>query len=241
MTRFVLVHGAFHGGWCWEEVVPRLERRGHEVWAPDLPGMGADATSGKVATLDEWAEFLARNITASAQRTILVGHSRGGIVISRTAELVADKLAGLVYLTAVLAPPGSSLGETMGLADRSPQELMAPSEDRKTIRMTSRESAKQSFYSATDPAVADRAFDRLCPEPAGIFYEPIRLSAARYGRVPRAYVECLRDAAISIEMQRRMVAAQPCSVRTLDTDHSPFYSRPDELARMLDEIAAGWN
>ena len=95
MARFILVHGAWHGGWCWDEVSPRLTELGHQVRAPDLPGMGADAASGHVATLDEWAMFIAGIASAQDEPAILVGHSRGGIVISRAASSSIDMIRPL--------------------------------------------------------------------------------------------------------------------------------------------------
>jgi pimeloyl-ACP methyl ester carboxylesterase len=242
MASLVLVHGAFHGGWCWEQLVPLLEARGHSVLAPDLPGMGDDATSGSVATLEEWAEYLAALIRAEASSVILVGHSRGGLVISRTAELIPDRLAGLVYLSAVLAPPGIAVGQVLGLRDLAPEfgAAVTLSADGRTSRWSSPELARRLFYNETDPGVAERAFARLCADPTTNPDLPLALTAERYGRVPRAYIECLRDAAIPIALQRRMVAAQPSRVLALDTDHSPFYSRAQELALMLDEIARDW-
>jgi pimeloyl-ACP methyl ester carboxylesterase len=242
MTCLVLVHGAYHGGWCWEQLVPLLEERGHRILAPDLPGMGDDVSPGYVPTLDEWAEFLAELVAAQPSRPILVGHSRGGMVISRTAELIPDRLAGLAYLAGVLAPPGMAMVNAVGLAELPPEIAAArsASPDGRTSRWVSRELARRVFYNETDPDVADRAFARLCPEPTSSLELPLAVSAERYGTVPRAYIECLRDAAIPIALQRRMVAAQPCKVWTLDTDHSPFYSRPQELAIVLDEIARYW-
>ena len=197
---------------------------------------------GLVATLDEWAEFLAKLVTRQASPAILVGHSRAGMVISRTAELVPDRLAGLVYLTAILAPPGVAVGKVVGFDDLAPEIAAAVtlSADGRTSRWSSRELARQVFYNETDMSVADRAFARLCPEPTSNPDLPLAISAERYGGVPRAYIECLRDAAIPIVLQRRMLAAQPCKVFTMDTDHSPFYSRPQELAVFLDSIARDW-
>lgn len=242
MACLVLVHGAYHGGWCFEQVVPLLEERGHRILAPDLPGMGADAASGLVATLEEWSEFLARLVDAQSSPVILVGHSRAGLVISRTAELIPDRLAGLVYLTAILAPPGVAAGKVVGFDDLSPEigAAVTLSADGRTSRWSSAELARRAFYNETDISVAERAFARLCPEPTVNLDLPLTISPERYGRVPRAYIQCLRDAAIPIALQRRMVAAQPCTVFALDTDHSPFYSRPEELAVLLDAIARDW-
>jgi hypothetical protein len=135
-----------------------------------------------------------------------------------------------------------AIGKVVGFEDLSPAigAAVTLSEDGRTSRWSSPELARRVFYSETEASIADRAFARLCPEPASNPDSPLAISPERYGRVRRAYIECLRDAAIPILLQRRMVTAQPCKVFTLDTDHSPFYSRPRELAAFLDAIARDW-
>jgi len=83
MTTFGLIHGAWHGAWCWERVVPSLERRGARVVAPDLPGMGQDKTPLSGITLAVWARSVADLVEQQSEPAVLVGHSRGGIVISQ--------------------------------------------------------------------------------------------------------------------------------------------------------------
>jgi pimeloyl-ACP methyl ester carboxylesterase len=93
MARFVLVHGAWHGGWCWERIVPLLGAAGHEVLAPDLPGLGADRTPFAADVLAQWADFVAGLVRGAAEPAVLVGHSRGGLVISEAAERALTKSA----------------------------------------------------------------------------------------------------------------------------------------------------
>ena len=94
------------------------------------------------------------------------------------------------------------------------------------------------FYNTTEPYWAIRAAANLVPEPASTFVTPIVTTPERFGRVPRIYVECTEDRAIPIGLQRRMHAALPCRrVITMETDHSPFYSAPTELAGVFDGIA----
>ena len=243
MARFVLVHGAWHGGWCWEEIVPRLEAAGHRVAAPDLPGMGADAASGHVATLDEWAMFIAGMAAADPEPAILVGHSRGGIVISRAAELAPPgSIARLVYLSALMVEPGKTMGETFFVPGETlSAERMAAVEvsgDGRTSRYVSRDVAIGFFLNTSPADRAEAAFARLSPEPTSMIAAPVVTTPGRYGQVPRSYIRCEQDRAVRPEVQARMVAAQPCEVHSLDCDHSPFYSAPDELAGLLDRIAS---
>jgi len=92
MPRFVLIHGAWHGGWCWERVVPLLRAADHEVLASDLPGMGTDRTPFAADVLGQWADFVAALVHEAAEPAVLVGHSRGGLVISEGAERAPDQI-----------------------------------------------------------------------------------------------------------------------------------------------------
>lgn len=238
MATFILVHGAWHGGWCWERLTPLLTAAGHTVLAPDLPGMGADQRTPCEDPLGEWADFIADLASAAEAPVILVGHSRGGIVISEAAERVPDRIARLVYLTAFLLQPGESLA---AVAERHPEAgpgaAIRPSDDPLRL-ILDLEQASPIFYNLTTESDARAAADRLTPEPLAALTMPLRITAERFGRVPRAYIEAVHDRAISLEMQREMQAALPCSpVITLETDHSPFYSAVPALAEALLQLA----
>lgn len=241
MARFILVHGAWHGGWCWEEIEPRLKALGHDVCAPDLPGMGADAVSGHVATLEEWAMFIAGMASATSEPAILVGHSRGGIVISRAAEIAPQAVKRLVYLAAVMALPGESMGELFDNPDLVQSSLLAgavsPSSDCSTMVLHGRDAALRTFYNTTSPERSEAAFARLTPEPSSMRAAPVILSEQRYGTVPRSYIYCEKDQSVPPRLQRHLVACQPCDTYSLETDHSPFYSAPDDLTAILQQIA----
>jgi pimeloyl-ACP methyl ester carboxylesterase len=119
MATFVLVHGSWHGAWCWHRVVPELEALGHRVLAPDLPGHGDDATAPAQLTLKAYAECVATVICSATEPVVLVGHSFAGIVISQVAELVPERISRLVYLTAFLPANGQSLSR---LATADPRQ-----------------------------------------------------------------------------------------------------------------------
>jgi pimeloyl-ACP methyl ester carboxylesterase len=231
MAHFILVPGAFHGGWCWERIVPLLEAEGHVVEAPDLPGtQGMAPLTGDV--LGAWARFVADLAADAEEPVVLVGHSRGGIVISEAADLIPETVARLVYVTAMLLPAGASIqGErTFGDAtDIEADQLMEPLPEA---------AALPGFYHLCAPEDARAALDRLAAEPAQPLSQPLRLSEARYGRIPRVYIEAAEDRAIGIDQQRAMHGAVPCElVITLPSDHSPFYSTPEKLAAALLALA----
>ena len=109
MSTFVLIHGAWHGGWCWDKLTPLLEQAGHRVIAPDLPGLGKDKTPLAEVTLQTWVDYVGQILEGQPEPVILVGHSRGGIIISQVAESHPDKIKTLVYLAAFLLRDGESL------------------------------------------------------------------------------------------------------------------------------------
>lgn len=239
MATFVLITGAFHGAWMWEKLTPLLEGAGHNVIAPDLPGMGADTSIAAAdITLDHWGEAVADVVRRAADPVILAGHSRGGLVIGEAAERVAERLAGLIYITALVVPPGKSVRELVG-ADIN-AEARAPGLDRGVAAIGS-EVAIPMFYNRCTTEDAAWAAAQLCPEPMLPMATPAKVTWERWGRVPRAFIECGDDRTLSIERQHILQAAAPCDpVIRLDTDHSPFLSAPAELAAAMIDIAAAF-
>ena len=233
---YILVHGAWHGAWCWHKLIPLLESQGARVIAPDLPAMGADATPASEVTLESWAQSVAQLLDPSAP-AVLVGHSLGGAVISRTAELMPHGIRVLVYLSAYLLPAGATVGDA---ARNDRESLIAPNmiPVRRGVTCTLRaEVIADAFHGTCTQQDHEFAVQRLTPQPLRPLVTPLELTAGRFGRVPRAYIETTRDRGVSLAAQRRMQAALPCTpVFTLDSDHSPFLSQPEALARILISI-----
>jgi pimeloyl-ACP methyl ester carboxylesterase len=231
----ILIHGAWHGAWCWQRLAPLLEAQGRRVVAPDLPSMGGDPTPASEVSLDSWARFVA-DLCEREGDGVLVGHSRAGAVISRAAEFAPGAIRRLVYLSAYLLSDGESVAAE---ARRDTDSLIAPNmipAARGTCLLRP-EVLREAFYGACDEATAPQAIAQLTPEPLKVLAAPVRVSAAGFGRVPRSYIETLRDRAVTLPAQRRMQAALPCpQVFTLDTDHSAFLSQPEALARILISI-----
>ncbi|HEY6123271.1 MAG TPA: alpha/beta fold hydrolase [Steroidobacteraceae bacterium] len=231
---FVLIAGAWHGAWCWSRVLPLLESQGHRVITPELPGTGTDRTDAARVTLESWACFLADVLTREPEPVTLIGHSRGGIVISRAAELVPERIRRLVYLSAYLLPSGRSLAEA---ARADVQSLvppnMVPAESGHTCNLRPEVIREALFGHCTDADV-DYALAHLSPEPLKPLVTPLKVTPERFGSVPRVYIECLQDRTVTLAAQRRMQSELPCDpVYALDSDHSPFLSHPQDLALLL--------
>jgi pimeloyl-ACP methyl ester carboxylesterase len=115
MATYVFVHGAWHGGWCWHRIAAHLQRAMHRVVTPDLISLGRDRTPAGNVTLAQWTEQITRLVTAEPEPVILVGHSRGGIVLSEVAERICERVRTLVYVTAFLLESGHSLQQANAL------------------------------------------------------------------------------------------------------------------------------
>lgn len=237
LQRIVLVHGAAHGAWCWEELIPLLESRGYEVDALDLPGMGADTTPPADITLQTYIDRVVEVVSAKPGPVLLVGHSMGGISISGAAEAVPERIGKLVYVAALLPKDGESINEIMTRNFGTQEPDRAPRGE-EGVTFTA-EAAISMFYSSTPPGTAARAAERLRAQPEGPFAGIVALSPSRWGALPKTYIVCTQDRAISHSLQDWFCERVPeAKKRLMETDHSPFYSDPEGLAAIIAEECA---
>jgi pimeloyl-ACP methyl ester carboxylesterase len=224
MSVFALVHGAWHGGWCWERVALELARAGHEVVAPDLP------CEDPAAGLAAYAETVVAALDGAGDDVVLVGHSLAGLVVPLVAQ--ARPVARIVLLAALLPEPGRSLADQLradtGMLLAAPARVRDP--DRRS-RWTDEAAAGRAMYSECDPQAAHAAFARLRRQAAAPQIEPSPLTA--WPDVPTEYVVCTRDRMVSPDYGARAAEERGFPVRELAGDHSPMLSRPRELARCL--------
>ena len=232
MSTYILVHGAWHGGWCWHKVVARLEAQGHRVLAPDLPGHGVDRTPPAETTPDGMAQSICAMLDAAAEPVILVGHSFGGTLITQAAERRPAKVRRLSYVAAFVPRNGESTGK-LGAAD--PDTLlngaMVVAPDRKTATLKPEALKQVLFGRSPDEAVA-LARSLLVPEGLAGFRATVATTAENWGRLPRRYILCTADRAVGPALQRQMAEGSE-RIAELAADHSPYFSAPDELTAAL--------
>ncbi|WP_341666760.1 alpha/beta fold hydrolase [Alcaligenes sp. SDU_A2] len=233
---FVLVHGAWHGGWCWSRLAARLQAQGHKVYTPTLTGLGErshlltpsislDTFVDDVANLLRWEEL--RNVT-------LVGHSFGGLVISGVADVLPRCLRQLIFLDAFILPSGTSTFDTL------PQKVVE--------NMTA--AAHKNIVPAVPPpplnalglhASEDLHFvgHRLTPQPLSVYHSTLRLQNPSIGNArPCAYISCTHPPFKAVDTSREWARQQKdWDFRELESGHSAMITHPDLLARLLLELA----
>ncbi len=234
MTHFVLVHGSWHGAWCWEKVTPLLEAAGHVAVAVDLPGHGDDMTPPNQVTLLDYANRISRAVAEQPGPVVLVGHSMGGGAITQAVEQCAERLSLLIYLTAFVPGNGTSVAEqAMGDAASLLTSSVLIDPDAGVASLDA-DMIDACFYA--DCSTEDIAFarKRLRDDPLAPLTAPLHLRSESAREIPRIYIECLQDAAVTLEHQRAIRGAgRWAHVYSLDTGHSPFMSAPHELAEHL--------
>lgn len=232
MSTYVLIHGAWHGAWCWERITPLLEEMGHQVHAVDLPAHGADQTPIDQVNVKVYTDKVCSVLDEMDEPVIMVGHSMGGIVISEAAEQRPEKVKSLVYVSAFLLKNDQSIDDLKHLDPEVAASSFVTSDG---IAFSVKEDKiKPLFYSNTSNEDIERAVPLLQPENFLVVSSTKLNLSDRYNNIPRYFVECLLDAAIPHPFQRKMYTESPCKkVFTINTDHSPFYSAPEELTSIL--------
>jgi pimeloyl-ACP methyl ester carboxylesterase len=237
-VRFVLIHGGFHGAWCWSRTIPELENLGHEAIAIDTPGHGE-----RVHETATMANRLDAVLDVLQPGDVLVGHSGGGMEVTRAADAAPELISHVIYLAAALPLEGRLMQDALVYRDDGGKEgdydvtgmlKHLRIGDDGSMAIADVEGARELFYHDCDDATAQWAFEQLTPETAGdTATTPISVPRFWAAELPRSFIVCLQDHA-----QPRWLAdvtARRLGVEslTIDASHSPFLSCPADLAQLL--------
>ena len=237
MSTFVLIHGAYHGAWCWARVAKLLRAQGHVVHAPTLAGMGEHAhLLSRQITLTTHVDDVINHIEAEElQNVILVGHSYGGLAITGAADRLdgRGRIAALFYLDALVPNHGTAWSDfhtpeaaaTRHAAARSAGGLFLPAPDAAVFGLTD----------AADVAWANR---RLRPHPYGCYLSHMHLPNLAAGRgaalLPRTYIDCIEPLYSDfMGLKQRLKADPQWKYIEMRTGHNAMMSAPAELLKLL--------
>ncbi len=233
MATFVLVHGAWQGGWTWDRVLPLLRARGHEVHAPTLTGVGdrAHLLSPQVSLDTHVQDVLSTIRNQRLPEVILVGHSYGGQVITGAASALPSALSRLVYLDAFLPDDGECATE------QQPESIAHHYRESVEERgfgwvIPTR---KLDVLGVTEPADVEWLTSLMVPHPYRTFNDPVRVSADALA-LPSAFIECV-DWMRVFQSARERAQRRGWPVYELHTGHQAMTTAPRELADLLDQIA----
>jgi len=240
MSTYVLVHGAWHSGECWERVVPLLTSAGHRVFAPSLTGYGDKVhLVGPEVGLDTHVDDIVGLIMAEGLTdVVLVGHSYAGLVISSVANQVPDRTAHLVYLDAMVPEDGETAADVLPLT-KTLIDLAVNSESGWRVPPLPELPPPLGLFGVTDPA--DMAWLRamLSDQPVRCLQQPVRLDNPAANAIPRTHIHCTTKPE---DLTRRPVPATqpngtPAEVWELPTGHDCMITMPTELTELLLELA----
>jgi pimeloyl-ACP methyl ester carboxylesterase len=220
-ATFVLVHGAWHGGWCWRRVADRLSARGHYVVAPTLTGVGerSHLASDSVNLTTQINDIVGEIKWKDLDGIVLVGHSYGGMVVSGVAEQLRERIAAMVYLDAFLPVDGQSAGDVIGVPSW-PEHLAPPIP------------ATVFGVNPKDRAWVDA---KMTPHPVGCFTEKLRLSGAYQQVARKLYVRASGFANPAFDAALARCSADPgWKTLVMKCGHDVMIDQPAELTAILE-------
>ncbi|KAF8399612.1 hypothetical protein HHK36_015481 [Tetracentron sinense] len=248
-NHFVLVHGGGFGAWCWYKTIALLEEGGFKVNAIDLTGSGIHSfDTNSITSLSQYVKPLTDFVEKLGQgeKVILVGHDFGGACISYVMELFPFKVAKAVYIAAAMLTSGQSTldmfsqqAESNDLMRQAQVFLYANGRDHPPTAIDLDKSLLRELLFNQSPAKdAALASVSMRPIPFAPVLEKLSLSDVNYGSVRRFYIEAPEDNAIPISVQESMINSNPPErvFRLKGSDHSPFFSKPQALHKLLIEI-----
>ncbi len=233
MAAFLLVPGAWLGGWCWRDVAPRLEAGGHTVIAATLTGLGerAHLLRPDIGLDTHVADIMGLLHHQDLNDVTLVGHSYGGTVITAVAEQVPDRIRRLVYLDAAVPRDGESNNDVIGPEPAAALQAAADL-DGNGWRVPPAVSVGDGLPEALRCWVAAR----LTPHPLRPFGEPVSVCSQAAATLPRAFIRTSTQSVLYAELMGRARKAG-WSCRDLEGGHYPMFTQPQRLAAALAEVA----
>jgi len=231
MNNYLLLHGAFRGAWLWERVMPLLLKGGASPIAYDLPGHGDRSDDRKGITMstyiDDVAGFIHRE---NLKDLVLVGHSMSGIIISKLAETMPERIRHLVYLAAVVPRNNEAL---VDLLPKERQAVLRPQQHKVRELSGTPMQNKQMYF--TDLAGEEQEYflRQLTPQPLAVFFERIRFERFPDTTIRRTYVMGMLDRSLPPDLTAAFAERLKVTPVKIEAGHDLMVSRPAETADIL--------
>jgi pimeloyl-ACP methyl ester carboxylesterase len=228
---FVLVHGAWHGGWCWQQVSADLRAKGAVVYTPTLSGLGEHKnTLNRDIDLNTHIEDIVNLIVMEdLHNVVLVGHSYAGIVIAGVADRIPERLSKLVFLDAMIIKNGQS-----GLSQESAEEQASKSKGAEKESGLSLAPWPAEVFGVTDPKDIKWVNERLTPQPYKAFTQPLVLNHPYGNHLPLIYIACINPMLPQIKKFAAEVKVDKnWQYYTMNTGHDAMITMPHELATLF--------
>jgi pimeloyl-ACP methyl ester carboxylesterase len=237
----VLVHGAWHGAWCWAGVMRQLEAGGDIAYAVDLPAHGADRLDPARATRAGYVESVVRFIEErNLRNVVLSGHSLGGMTIAGVAERIPERIKRVVFATALVISEDSSAFEDMGpLMPASAQAHIHGLAEGAAAFTLSAERFRAAFLQDGSAGLQDFVLSALVPEPSAPANEKAPLRDFHRSHIPTGYLFCENDMVFDDPAKWRVFASKlrNPATRSIKSGHELMFTHPVETARALAELA----
>jgi len=228
---YVLVHGAWHGGWCWRRVADLLKAQGHRVFCPTLTGLGerAHLLNRDVNMTTHINDVIAVLEAEELEDVVLVGHSYGGIVITGVAAKAKSRLWQLVYLDSAIVEDGESWSSA-----HSPQVQAERRKLAETSGGLSMPVPKAEVFGLRDPDDLDWVQRRMTPQPFAPYDQKMHWGGPVGNGLPKLYVDCTEPAYAGLAPVKQRIRANPAwKCVELKTGHDAMVSAPAETAKLL--------
>ena len=229
MSNIILIHGAWHGPWCFDKLLPKLNKS-HNIIVPTLPCVSYDNNE---INLKFYNQIIFNELNKLSEPAILVGHSLAGLILCELGTKYPDKIAKLIFIAGFIPENNNNLLSCSKEDTDADMSLAFMPPNDKTILTLNPENIANFLYNNCNKEDKQWAVDKLQPQKLTPFNDKVCYDVSILKKIKKLYIECKYDKAVSLNMQRKMHQRINCETVLLDSCHSPFICMPDKIAEII--------
>lgn len=231
--QYVLIHGAWQGGWCWESIASLLNQEGHGVSCIDLPGHGNNTFPLSKVTYDVYYQSLVKELLQYQEPVVLVAHSMSGMLAAPLLDQYSERIAHLFLIAAFVPQDGRSLLDLALAGGPSAIPSILQTDAKNRTQSLNLLKAKEALYHDCPSAIADWAIARLQAQPMAPLTHAINWKDSGKTAYKRTYIFCEDDRDVHPITQQNILNQYPCKIIKFKSGHFPFLSQPERLVSIL--------